>query len=149
MRPSSAPTLRDLLETRPRRRFTFLLLGAVNCGVLYLFYHSCYSLCQRACLGCGIDDYSAPLIRRDLRRYDTAAGGRRGTHWREIRDGYESLDRVLVLGASRAAASMVATCSATTSSGLPRGGAARDISGLTRGLAPIAEVRAGECGKDR
>ena len=31
MRPSSAPTLRDLLETRPRRRFTFLLLGAVNC----------------------------------------------------------------------------------------------------------------------
>ena len=33
MRPSSAPTLRDLLETRPRRRFTFLLLGAVNCTV--------------------------------------------------------------------------------------------------------------------
>ena len=47
MRPSSAPTLRDLLEMRPRRRFTFLLLGAVNCtkgGVSFVTFIHIVSL---------------------------------------------------------------------------------------------------------
>ena len=50
-------------------------------------------------------NYSAfPLVRRDLRRYELACWrppAASADLLREIRDGYESLDRVLVLDASR------------------------------------------------
>ena len=52
-----------------------------------------------------IMNYSAfPLVRRDLRRYELACWrppAASADLLREIRDGYESLDRVLVLDASR------------------------------------------------
>ena len=106
-----------------------------------------------------IMNYSAfPLVRRDLRRYELACWrppAASADLLREIRDGYESLDRVLVLDASRGRDGLngVGNLFGDYIVWFAAAAAARRAIFLdwTRGLAHDrgGPCRRGECGKDR